>query len=184
MLIHSLRLACRLFSLFSRQSTSLLIVLPPTPPSCLACPHLAGSPRTLHISSHAEHPISSALTQFQRASLATFCRRSFCIRTKPAALERCHFDRVQHQHVKPSSICFMAPCFAMAVTAELQTAGKLSLVHIFALHPLVVLHVLHIILLLERAQMPVQAHFKIIALCVYVYQDNCSVCLCMSRQLF
>ena len=181
MLIHSLRLACRLFSLFSRQSTSLLIVLPPTPPYCLACPHLAGSPRTLHISSHAEYPISSALTQFQRASLATFCRRSFCIRTKPAALERCHFDRVQHQHVKPSSICFMAPCFAMAVTAELQTAGRLSLVHIFALPPLVVLHVLHIILLLERAQMPVQAHVKIIALCVYAYQDNRSVCLCISR---
>jgi quinol-cytochrome oxidoreductase complex cytochrome b subunit len=71
----------------------------------------------------------------------------------------------------------------MAVTAELQTAGRLSLVHIFALPPLVVLHVLHIILLLERAQMPVQAHVKIIALCVYVYQDNRSVCLCISRQL-
>ncbi len=69
---------------------------------------------------------------------------------------------------------------------------------IFVLRPPVVLHVAHIIPLLERALMPVQAYVniialcvclcsvyvKIIALCVYVCEDNCFEYLCLSREVF
>jgi len=110
------------------------------PPSRLASPHRAGSPPTLHISYHAACPTTSTLTHFQRACLAAFCRRSFCIRTKPIPLDRSHFDRVQHQHVKPSSglVWPHVSQWPSPLSCRLQVVFE-----IFVLRPPVVLHSAH-----------------------------------------